>query len=60
MIHRISIVLAFSHARAKTVRIGYVWTHLSLKTEKKNVSFQNTVRKMDLHKVAPFKYVANI
>ena len=26
----------------------------------KNVSFQNTGRKMDLHKVAPCKYVSNI
>ena len=41
-------------------QIRYVWTRLFLKTEKKNVSFQNTGRKMDLHKVTPCKYVANI
>ena len=32
--HRISIVLAFSCGRAKTIRIRYVWMRISLKTEK--------------------------
>ena len=30
---RISIVLAFSCGRAKTIRIRYVWTRIFLKTE---------------------------
>ena len=32
--HRLSIVLAFSCGRAKTIRIRYVWIRISLKTEK--------------------------
>ena len=37
--YRISIVLAFSCGRAKTIRIRFVWMRISLKTEKKNLRF---------------------
>ena len=34
---RISIVLAFSFGRAKTIGVRYVWTRIFSKTEKKNL-----------------------
>ena len=38
---RISIVLAFSLGRAKTIRVRYVWTRIFLKTEGKISVFEN-------------------
>ena len=38
---RISIVLAFSFGRVKTIRVSYVWTRIFSKTEKKISVFKN-------------------
>ena len=38
---RISIVLAFSLGRAKTIRVRCVWTRIFLKTEGKISVFEN-------------------
>ena len=45
--YRISIALAFSCGRAKTIRIRYVWMGIFLKTEKKKSVFKNIRIRMD-------------